>query len=375
MSKLILKNKSGFTLIEIMVGLAILSIVISVTYSLLFFGANSFSMNNRQYILQSDYRFAMDSIVKEVRFATSLELVDASEDVFTNTFEEGYNYFYINDGNLLHAVYNKDRGYHNTVIYAGHFKSESTLFKKLNSTTLSIDLKSKYDQYNQTYDNNTVVSLLNLNLNGDSILGLEGSGLKYSASKEMLSTVDPTPVPNSVTISFNTAGGSSIASIVQTSGTVLIPPVNPTKSGYIFDGWNPSLPTTMPSSNVILTALWKSSPEDDVSDGEDKESNQWDSNPSFPDWISSNNYVGGINVTYKGNRYTSKQWIDSNLKNPEENGLWVLQPLPNEDYPRWRSMESYAENTHVIHEGKIYKAKWWVNTSVEPPNSPWKLVK
>ena len=59
------------------------------------------------------------------------------------------------------------------------------------------------------------------------------------------------------TITFDTAGGSEITPIEQDYGTTVIPPANPTKEGYTFDGWDQEIPATMPAEDITITAKWK----------------------------------------------------------------------------------------------------------------------
>ncbi|NLP48933.1 MAG: hypothetical protein GX345_08360 [Clostridiales bacterium] len=61
---------------------------------------------------------------------------------------------------------------------------------------------------------------------------------------------------NQYTISFNSDGGSAVSSITQNYGTTVTPPSNPTKTGYSFSGWNPTVPTTMPAQNTNCKAQW-----------------------------------------------------------------------------------------------------------------------
>jgi hypothetical protein len=58
------------------------------------------------------------------------------------------------------------------------------------------------------------------------------------------------------TISFDSNGGSAVASITQDFGTSVTAPANPTKEGYTFASWNPAVPTTMPASNTNCVAQW-----------------------------------------------------------------------------------------------------------------------
>ena len=58
------------------------------------------------------------------------------------------------------------------------------------------------------------------------------------------------------TISFDSNGGTPVASITQNYGTAVTPPANPTREDHTFIGWDAEIPTTMPAHNVHLVALW-----------------------------------------------------------------------------------------------------------------------
>ena len=62
---------------------------------------------------------------------------------------------------------------------------------------------------------------------------------------------------NQYTITFDTVGGSTVASITQDYGTAIAAPANPTREGYSFIGWDKEIPSTMPAENMIITAKWK----------------------------------------------------------------------------------------------------------------------
>ena len=61
---------------------------------------------------------------------------------------------------------------------------------------------------------------------------------------------------NQYTLSFDSAGGSAVASITQDYGSAITAPDDPTREGYTFAGWNPAVPGTMPAENLTLTAQW-----------------------------------------------------------------------------------------------------------------------
>ena len=62
--------------------------------------------------------------------------------------------------------------------------------------------------------------------------------------------------PRQYTITFDSAGGTAVASITAAYGASLTPPTVPTKNGYMFAGWSPTFPSTMPMGGAILTAQW-----------------------------------------------------------------------------------------------------------------------
>lgn len=63
--------------------------------------------------------------------------------------------------------------------------------------------------------------------------------------------------PKTVTITFDTADGTEIPSIVQKYDTpVTAPTTIPEREGYDFLGWDVQVPSTMPGEDMTITAIW-----------------------------------------------------------------------------------------------------------------------
>ena len=62
---------------------------------------------------------------------------------------------------------------------------------------------------------------------------------------------------NQYTITFDTDGGSAVAPITLDYGTVITDPAAPEKESYIFRGWTPELPKTMPAADLTVKAQWE----------------------------------------------------------------------------------------------------------------------
>ena len=59
-----------------------------------------------------------------------------------------------------------------------------------------------------------------------------------------------------VTLTFNSDGGSSVASISGKYGAAVPTVPEPAKSGYTFGGWTPAIPTEFPAVDTAYTAQW-----------------------------------------------------------------------------------------------------------------------
>ena len=86
---------------------------------------------------------------------------------------------------------------------------------------------------------------------GEKVYELGGT---YSGNEPL--TLYPVWTINQYTITFDTAGGTTVDSITQDYGTAITAPANPSKTGYTFIGWDTAIPATMPAENLTITARW-----------------------------------------------------------------------------------------------------------------------
>ena len=74
------------------------------------------------------------------------------------------------------------------------------------------------------------------------------------------SVTAPLSIPSitrNYTVSFNSAGGTSVSNQTVTHGGKASVPSAPTRTGYYFDGWTPSITGTTITSNTTFTAQWR----------------------------------------------------------------------------------------------------------------------
>ena len=172
-------NNQGFTLIETVIAVAIVGLVIAMSFSLLAFGQNYFSMSNTQYGIQNDGRITSSYLSKELRFATEIEIIDvfeARDEIIDNeSIDEPYNFLYIKDGKLHNYIYQS--GSYKQISFGNSISNSNSKFQKVNDEVLRIVIESTEDDKN--YDLNTEINLENLKLNDNNINGNEGLAIKY----------------------------------------------------------------------------------------------------------------------------------------------------------------------------------------------------
>ncbi|NCD17998.1 MAG: cell wall-binding protein, partial [Actinobacteria bacterium] len=133
--------------------------------------------------------------------------------------------------------------------------SDTTIYAKWTIQTFTVTFKD--------YDDSTIGTPQTINYGKTataptvSRTGYAFTGWSHSYSNV---TADVTTTAqyaiNKYSITFNRNGGSVVSPQTYDFGDTIVAPSNPTRTGYTFNGWSPSLPATMPSNNLTVTAQW-----------------------------------------------------------------------------------------------------------------------
>lgn len=173
---------------------------------------------------------------------------------------------------------------------------------------------------------------------------------KYGCSiKE--SNVKKKETDNTITITFDTKGGSKIESVTISKGTELVLPKDPTFKGYIFKGWvdkneTPIYNNVLLSEDTTLYAVWEEENKVDCSKTENKDNTNVNNNNGSTNTNkfkkktnnnTNNNNNNGSTNNNKSNKKTNNNTNNNNNKNtvlPEEKPTVVekTQAEKNNEY-------------------------------------------
>lgn len=110
--RLLYKN-NGYTLLEMIIVMAFLGIILTGVLSFLYFGSSTYFTGKEKVFLQSNLRMASEVIDRELRYASTITLLDNWADLPSSPGEvtPGNNYIYYNQDNktifLLDANQNR----------------------------------------------------------------------------------------------------------------------------------------------------------------------------------------------------------------------------------------------------------------------------
>ncbi|MDM8535023.1 prepilin-type N-terminal cleavage/methylation domain-containing protein, partial [Clostridiaceae bacterium HSG29] len=88
-------NNKGFTLIELIIVIALTGIVMVLATNSLFFSSNTFHSTSDQQSIQSDSRIITTFIENEISYASSIEILENAP----GTFDDTKKYIYLDEIN------------------------------------------------------------------------------------------------------------------------------------------------------------------------------------------------------------------------------------------------------------------------------------
>ncbi len=269
----LIKNQKGLSLVELLVGMAILSIVLAFGFLFYSFGVETFSKGGKNSDSRQNIRLAANFITQELRYATHVELLDE----IPSTFLTDYNYIYVDDvkdedGNVIYRALHYKKA--NTVeigyVYFDSIAQGVVLEDVFFALNLDEDkgfLEFAISSNEENFSIKSKISFLNYPLKQpkhplDELVKLTGIVVKYKAEE------CPLPSLYSLTLAvFPEEGGTAVdntGSNGYTAGTKIMITAIP-NSGYSFNGWTSPAGTftdataasttfIMPEQSVTITA-------------------------------------------------------------------------------------------------------------------------
>ena len=108
------KHKRGFTLVELIIVIAFVSIIISTAGSMMVFSIKSQDVIEKEFQIQSDMRVASEVVNQQVRYATAVFLLNSNQYTGSSDLKEGWSYFSLSDdkSEIVHYTWNEISGTH-----------------------------------------------------------------------------------------------------------------------------------------------------------------------------------------------------------------------------------------------------------------------
>lgn len=146
------KSSKGYSLLELILVIAIIGFVITLSYNADLFGLKTFAISQNRSQNQYEVRMATDFISRNVRYANAIEPLASSPTV--DTMDSNWSYIFINGGQLKY--------YKNGVLQQIHGADNASDFK-FQSAMNGMNLDFIVGKLGTTkYDVNTSIDVLNL---------------------------------------------------------------------------------------------------------------------------------------------------------------------------------------------------------------------
>lgn len=231
-------NNKGFSLIELILVMAILGIIVTLAYSMHIFGIKAFAIGGDKTNVQSEARKAADFITKEIRLAAEVELLASTSGIPSSTYSTDDVYIYkTTSGGLEQLVYRDKNGAKTISV----FSSLNLAFTSDVGKTLHFSIDAHYK--NESFLLDSEVFPLNMQID-TKILNTTGIALHYFRSDTSVNNtlyIHPAPLNiyanTAYTHSFLDPGGTSPYNYTLISGgTYVFPPGLTLSSSGVISG-------------------------------------------------------------------------------------------------------------------------------------------
>lgn len=165
-----MKNKKGITLIELVIAMALLGIVIAMSFSMINFGNIVTKKSSDEFDIQSSTRLVTEYTNQIARYSTAAFTIPKSS-FKENKLDEDWNYIGVLDGNIVQYEANPSTGLHTKTVLAEATesvyyeivfkKAENDYFDKNVSYVIQGFIKDKpieYDEYGNKIGHINIVS-------------------------------------------------------------------------------------------------------------------------------------------------------------------------------------------------------------------------
>lgn len=237
-----LRNRRGFTLIEIITAMALLGLVTLMVFSFFSYGNAAFTQGKRQNNTQADLRIVNDYVVQEIRFATSVTLSPSHPGTIDPA--NARDFIYLDGDRIVHSAYNSGNA---RIVrqWGSGLLSTSGFWSSHNGTAQEIGVSLFGQDGGQTFDMQTSIELPNLALANSYIADTTNAKtISFLKDYTIIAPGPPPPPPTtySLTVSPSILGGGTAVDVTPggtgsyVSGTT-VSVLATANAGYSFDGW------------------------------------------------------------------------------------------------------------------------------------------
>lgn len=186
----VLFNRRGISLVELLVSLAILSMVLAVGYNIFTFGYTSFNLGEQRFDAQQNVRLAADFITQELRYATHVRIYESfnenfSDPVFVAGDSDDYNFIYVKNGFLMFRSIGREpvKRFESIAQEERVSLDLEFIYDGIVTTPSGIAFTVEYKGGEDNYSIGSTIRFLNSPLDPEQIEGTTGAAIAYRSNR------------------------------------------------------------------------------------------------------------------------------------------------------------------------------------------------